>query len=160
MLFYVCETYSYEASFYTKKMSQEAEQEKPTPEFKDLTDEEYQKMTRKGLYKRAQELVDMITASAEKSGNNDFQMVIYIGLKNEAEKYLTNKKGQQPRTKQVERLVRTIYRNLLKKEDTKLDVEWVQNVVFQKTENIGVDRMYERLERVHALIDKFSEKQE
>ena len=70
------------------------------------------------------------------------------------------RKTTQPRPKQIERLVRTIYRNLLKKEDTKLDVEWVQNVVFQKTENIGVDRMYERLERVHALIDKFSEKQE
>ena len=147
-------------------MSQEAAQaqpaqEEPAPEFKDLTDEEYKNMTRKSLYKRARELVDMCNKQGEKAeAGNNINMIIYIGLKNEAQKYIKNKRGQEPKPKQIERLVKTIYKNLMKQEDIKLDVEWIKSVVFKEKETIGVDRMYERLERVNALIEKFSGKQE
>ena len=130
-------------------------------DYQELTDEDYKNMSRSGLYKRASQIVNMLNDAGQKAGiGGNINMIIYTSLRSEGEKYIRNKNEVEPSQRQIERLVKTIYKNLMKQEDIKLDVEWIKSVVFKEKETIGVDRMYERLERVNALIEKFGGKQE
>ena len=81
-----------------------------------------------------------------------------MGLQHEAELYISNKKGINPNPNQIKRLVKTIYKNLVKQNDVSIDVDWVRDVVFGESIETGVGLMYTRLERVNALIEKFTEK--
>ena len=123
--------------------------------FQELTDDDYKNMSRTGLYKRAKDLAKMITQQA---GDNDCQMIVYMGVRNEAQRYISNKKGIEPTPTKLERLVKTIYKNLITQKGINLDLDWVNEVVFGKTTETGVGLMYSRLERVNTLANKFSEK--
>lgn len=128
-------------------------------EFQELTDKDYKAMTRDGLFKRAAQIVTMINKANEKNNVGDsINMIIYTSIKNEAEMYARNKRGQEPNYKQVQRLMKTIYKNLVKQKDLKLDLNWIQDVIFDEAPETGVGLMYSRMERVNSLMEKFTKK--
>ena len=130
-------------------------------DYQELTNEDYKNMSRSGLYKRASQIVNMLNNAGQKADvGGNINMIIYTSLRSEGEKYIRNKKELEPSQRQIERLVKTIYKNLVKQKDIPLDVDWIREVVFQESTDTGVGLMYTRLERVNSLIEKFTAQQE
>ena len=130
-------------------------------DYQELTDEDYKNMSRSGLYKRASQIVNMLNDAGQKAGiGGNINMIIYTSLRSEGEKYIRNKNEVEPSQRQIERLVKTIYKNLVKQKDIPLDVDWIREVVFQESTDTGVGLMYTRLERVNSLIEKFTPQKE
>ena len=126
--------------------------------YKDIPPEEYVTMSRDRLYYRARQIVDMVTQQFEKNGGdpyNDSQMIILVGIRGEVEKYLKAKNKGDVTPERIDKLVNTIYKNLMKKPNTRLDVGWVEEVVFEQEPSElprGVNGSYFRMQMVKGAL--------